>query len=150
MVDKVYAVVDTNVIVSALISKKAESYPLLVMGHVYVGNIIPVYNDDIIKEYREVLTREKFHLNSQDVDQALKVITDYGLNLNRTPVLNENFPDSKDVVFYEVKMSKDDAYLITGNTKHFPKKAFVVTPREMIAILSSKNENDTDDSPATS
>lgn len=84
------------------------------------------------------------------MDQALKVITDYGLNLNRTPVLNENFPDSKDVVFYEVKMSKDDAYLITGNTKHFPKKAFVVTPREMIAILSSKNENDTDDSPATS
>lgn len=39
MADKVYAVVDTNVIVSALISKKAESYPLLVMGHVYVGNI---------------------------------------------------------------------------------------------------------------
>ncbi|MBO6096858.1 MAG: putative toxin-antitoxin system toxin component, PIN family [Bacteroidales bacterium] len=140
MADKVYAVIDTNVVVSALISKKAESYPLLVMEHLYVGNIIPVFNDEIIKEYRDVLTREKFHLNPQDVDQALKTITDCGLNVNRTAVTNEVFPDSKDIVFYEVKMSKEDAYLITGNTKHFPKKAFVVTPREMIAILRPKKD----------
>ena len=26
-------------------------------------------------------------------------------------------------MFYEVKMSKDDAYLVTGNIKHFPKLA---------------------------
>ena len=140
MADKVFAVIDTSVVVSALISKKAGSYPLLVMEHLYAGNIIPVFNDEIIKEYRDVLTREKFHLNPLDVDQALKIITDFGLNVNRTAVSNEVFPDSKDIVFYEVKMSKEDAYLITGNTKHFPKKAFVVTPREMIAILNPKND----------
>ena len=60
MADKVYAVIDTNVIVSALISKKAESYPLSVMAHVYFGVIIPVFNNEIINEYKDVLSREKF------------------------------------------------------------------------------------------
>jgi len=42
-----------------------------------------------------------------------------------------------DLVFYEVVMEKrdDDAYLITGNTKHFPVCNFIVTPSEMIQIL---------------
>ena len=62
MPDKVYAVIDTNVIVSALISKKAASYPLSVMAHVYSGVIIPVFNNEIINEYKDVLSREKFHL----------------------------------------------------------------------------------------
>lgn len=35
-------------------------------------------------------------------------------------------------VFYEVALSVDDSYLVTGNTKHFPKKPFVVTPAEML------------------
>ncbi len=38
-------------------------------------------------------------------------------------------------MFYEVALSKDDAYLVTGNTKHFPNKPIVVTPAEMLDIL---------------
>ena len=38
-------------------------------------------------------------------------------------------------VFYEVALSVDDSYLVTGNTKHFPKKPFVVTPAEMLQII---------------
>ena len=34
----VYAVVDTNVIVSALLSKYSDAYPLQVLAHVYQGN----------------------------------------------------------------------------------------------------------------
>ena len=52
----------------------------------------------------------------------------------------EYFPDPKDVVFYEVAISKDDAYLVTGNTKHFPKKPIVVTPSEMLEILKAENK----------
>lgn len=131
----VYAVVDTNVIVSALLSRHSDSYPLQVLAHVYQGNIIPVFNDEIIAEYREVLSREKFHFNPEDIKEALQTITTFGLSLGRTPVMDEVFPDAKDIVFYEVKMSKDDAYLVSGNKKHFPKKPFVVTPKEMIEIL---------------
>ena len=141
MANKVFAVIDTNVIVSALITKKAESYPLSVMANVYSGAITPVFNDEIVGEYREVLSRDKFHLNPKDVDAALKTITSFGLNLDRTKVPDEEYPDPKDVVFYEVKMSKEDAYLVTGNIKHFPNKLFVVTPKEMIDILSGKEKS---------
>ena len=48
---------------------------------------------------------------------------------------DEFLPDPKDMVFYEVALSKEDAYLVTGNTKHFPKKPIVVTPAEMLEIL---------------
>lgn len=50
----------------------------------------------------------------------------------------ENFPDPKDIVFYEVALSKEDAFLVTGNKKHFPKKPIVVTPAEMLEILQHK------------
>jgi hypothetical protein len=47
-------------------------------------------------------------------------------------------PDPKDQVFYEVVMEKrknEVSYLVTGNIKHFPKKPFIVTPREMLDII---------------
>lgn len=58
MGSKVFAVIDTNVIVSAVISKSPESSPLLVLAYVYSGTIIPVFNAEIIQEYREVLSRD--------------------------------------------------------------------------------------------
>lgn len=44
-------------------------------------------------------------------------------------------PDPKDIVFYEVALSKEDSYLVTGNIKHFPVKPFVVTPTEMVKMM---------------
>jgi putative PIN family toxin of toxin-antitoxin system len=140
MADKIFAVIDTNVVVSALIAKNLETPPLMVMAHVYSGTITPIYNDEIFKEYQEVLSRDRFHLPTDRVESALSVIRDYGLNLERTKVEGETFTDPKDVVFYEVKMSKDDAFLVTGNSRHFPKKPFVVTPAEMIAIIEGESK----------
>jgi hypothetical protein len=43
------------------------------------------------------------------------------------------------VVFYEIVMTARkvaDAYPVTGNSKHFPVKPFVVTPREMLDIVN--------------
>lgn len=51
-------------------------------------------------------------------------------------------PDMKDVPFYEVvleKRSEDDAYLVTGNIKHFPNEPFIVTAREFLEILNQDN-----------
>ena len=135
MESNLYAVIDTNVLVSALISKNPATPPLVVLAHVYSGDITPVFNDEIIQEYRDVLSRKKFHLDPTDIDNALQVFLDYGLNLNRTKVDDETMSDPKDIVFYEVKMTKEDAFLVTGNTKHFPRKPLVVTPREMVEIL---------------
>ena len=53
------------------------------------------------------------------------------------PLYNQEILDMDDLVFYEVVIEKreDDAYLITGNIRHFPKRDFIVTPAEMIAII---------------
>lgn len=57
--------------------------------------------------------------------------------------LDIELPDPKDRIFYEVVMEKrktEEAYLVTGNIRHFPAKPFVVTPREMIDIILSDSE----------
>ena len=46
-------------------------------------------------------------------------------------------------MFYEVVMEErklEDAYLVTGNIRHFPVKPFVVTPRQMIDIIAGNIE----------
>ena len=134
--NKVYAVIDTNVIVSALLGKNNKSNPSLVYEAMLDGIIIPIYNDEILNEYRDVLSRRnKFPFREEDADNVANLVIRTGLKLGRTTSFEGVFPDPKDIVFYEVTLSKDDAYLVTGNIKHFPKKPFVVTPAEMVAIL---------------
>ena len=50
-----YAVIDTNVLVSALLSSKDDAATVQVLGKMLNGEIIPVYSNVITKEYREVL-----------------------------------------------------------------------------------------------
>ena len=60
----------------------------------------------------------------------------YGVESERVASSGEVI-DPKDVVFYEVSMSREDSYLITGNIRHFPPVRRVVTPNEMLEILNS-------------
>ena len=137
--NNIYAVIDTNVIVSALISSNDKSNPTVIVRAVLRGEIKPVYNDEILSEYTEVLSRDKFHIKKSDIDLVISHIIKIGLKVERKEAVGEIFPDPKDVVFYEVALSKEDSYLVTGNIKHFPKVDFVVTPAEMLAII---NENE--------
>ena len=128
------AVIDTNVIVSAYITKNMEAATSRVWEAVLQCKLTPIYNDEILSEYSEVLQREKFGIPEHLVKWALDKIITNGVRGER--VLSDEFlPDPKDMVFYEVALSKEDAYLVTGNTKHFPKKPIVVTPAEMLEIL---------------
>ena len=97
--------------------------------------IVPLYNDEILEEYKSVLSRPKFHLNRSLIETVIKAIITDGVNRDRTPTADIEFPDPKDIVFYEVALSVEDSYLITGNIRHFPVKPFVVTPAEMVLIL---------------
>ena len=135
----IYAVIDTNVIVSAFISKNLDSSTAMVWSAVLDGAVTPMYSEEIIEEYRDVLHRKKFNIPEQLIKDALNHIMENGVRGER--ILSDDFiPDPKDVVFYEVALSKEDAYLVTGNTKHFPKKPIVVTPAEMMKILRAKNQ----------
>ena len=131
---KIYAVIDTNVIVSALLSRFKNTSTVQLMQHLILGDITPIYNDDILDEYYAVLTRPKFNLPKSLIDETMEVIKKFGINSSRKEA-EEQLPDPKDVVFYEVALANEDSFLVTGNTKHFPKKPFVVTPAEMLQII---------------
>ena len=132
--EKIYAVIDTNVLISGFLTKNTSSPTIMILDSLINGVIIPLYNKDILKEYHEVFRRTKFNLPEEKINWILKLIMSEGISTKRVSS-KELFPDPKDIVFYEVAMSKDDAYLVTGNIKHFPKKPFVVTPAEMVKIL---------------
>ena len=136
--DKIYAVIDTNVIVSAFYSKDGLSNPAVVINNVLTNNIIPLYNDEIIIEYEEVLSRSKFNFPPDVVSKFISNIKMLGRSVTHKKSIEEDFPDPDDIVFYEVRMSVDDSYLVTGNQKHFPVKPFVVTPTQMVEILKER------------
>lgn len=133
-----YVVIDTNVLVSAML--KENSVPGLVLKHVFSKNLIPVFNEEILDEYCEVLLRKKFHFPKEAVFTVLEILQEQGISINAGK-LNIALPDAKDIVFYEVvmeKRKKNSTFLVTGNIKHFPKEPFIVTPREMLDILEKK------------
>lgn len=111
------------------------SKPTKVLKAVIDNKLIPLYNDEIIEEYKEVLSRKKFPFSEDLIDSVIQTILTDGLYVDRTSAIEELFPDPKDIVFYEVSLSKEGSFLVTGNLKHFPQKSFVVTPAEMVELL---------------
>ncbi len=72
---------------------------------------------------------------------VLAAVRQYGVEVFPQPT-GEVLIDMDDLVFYEVAMEKrdDDAYLVTGNRKHYPFRDFIVTPAEMIKIMEGNTE----------
>lgn len=131
-----YAVIDTNVLVSALFGK--DSIPGEIIKYVRKDIIIPLIGEDILKEYCDVLFRNKFPFKTDEVEDLINVFKTKGLMLNATKT-KEIFNDKDDIIFYEIVMTGremyGDAYLVTGNWKDFPKKPFVVMPKQMVEII---------------
>ena len=124
---KYYAVIDTNVIVSALL--KWNSVPGVVLQAVFNGFVVPVYNDEILNEYRNVLNRPKFGFSSELISETISQIESLGVMENALET---------DIVFYSIALSHGktaETHLVTGNVKHFPANPIVVTPRQMLDIL---------------
>lgn len=144
---KCYAVIDTNVIVSAFLSIQncsnlEDSTPFKVLKVILDNRnkIIPIFNDEILEEYREVLSRPFFKISKNIIGKFINDIRSVGLYFEKSEIF-EKMPEPKDVVFYQVVMEgkkTQDSYLVTGNLKHFPKKEFIVTPSEFLEILSGK------------
>ena len=137
---KCCAVVDTNVLVAALLSKRDDSATVRVIRAMISGEFIPLYHEDILAEYEDVLHRKKkYDLSESAIQTVLNAIRRFGIEVFPKPT-GEILIDEDDIIFYEVAMEKrdDNAYLVTGNMKHYPVRNFIVTPAEMVAILEEK------------
>lgn len=131
-----YAVIDTNVLVSALLAKRADSSPVAVVEKLFDGTVIPVFSRSILDEYREVLHRAKFGFDPATVDEFLLDVARRGILLEPEQT-NIILPDMNDVPFYAVTLAHgdDETYLVTGNLKHFLAKPFIVTPAQFLEII---------------
>lgn len=135
---KFYTVVDTNVLVSAFL--KPLSNPGTIYKFIDDGTIIPLINNEIIDEYREVLLRPKFKLSKEVVDKIIMTITKNAILINEEHI-DIDLPDPNDRVFYEVVMTSNkerNSRLVTGNLKHFPNESIIVTPKELCEIITNE------------
>ena len=89
-----------------------------------------------VRSGQKVLHRPKFPFSEERIEHILDMIKQFGMVVDPSPT-GEILPDEDDLVFYEVVMEKrdEDAYLITGNIKHFPERSYIVTPAEMMKLI---------------
>ena len=127
------AVIDTNVLVSGLIT--AHGYPARIINAVKEKQFNLLYCNEILIEYRDVLYREKFGFKSNDVDDLLDVISLNGIPVT-TDASNITLPDEDDRCFYDIAKNAG-AYLVTGNLKHYPNDSIVISPADFIKLLDT-------------
>ena len=127
-----HVVIDTNVIVSALLAKDiSTSVPFSVVAAVFSGKITPIVTDATLKEYALVLNRDKFGFDKNKVSVLLSEFEKQSLKI--VPLESgAQLPDAKDVCFYDAAFSYKDGetILVTGNMKHFPNCPFAMTPAQ--------------------
>ncbi len=126
-------VLDTNVLVFAFL--KPRSIPARILRLVIQGDLEIIVNAEILAEYTEVLARPKFELDSEKVRLVLDYIRSVGISAPSL-LLPHGLPDPADEPFIESAVTAKTDALITGNKKHFPKRACkavkVYTPTEFL------------------
>ena len=136
----VYAVIDTNVLVAAAKTHKPDSSTSKILTLVFKGWIQPLVCEEILQEYEQILSLPALGIPEDVSSDIISKFRKDGINPGRTPSV-EMHPDPTDQIFYEISLSVEDAYMVTNNKKHFPRKPKVVTPSEMLLILSARGIN---------
>ena len=122
-------VLDTNVLVSALLSPSGP--PASVLSLALNRSVILLLDNRILFEYEDVLRRDRFGFPAYTVEALLDFFKTSALFMNPAPT-SLKFTDDDDKPFYEVAVSGEAEFLVTGNKRHFPKKPIVVTPGQFL------------------
>ena len=123
-------VFDTNVFVSHFLTPGKTSAVNAAVSRIFEHKAIPVYSDVTMLEYIDVLNRAKFSFSEYKICSFLNLIKVNGLHVNPAGT-DVSFSDASDKPFYEAAVAAG-AWLVTGNTKHFPRESFIVSPREWL------------------
>ncbi|MDR2923527.1 MAG: putative toxin-antitoxin system toxin component, PIN family [Treponema sp.] len=124
-------VLDTNVLVSALWTPAGNASTIINL--ILTDKIVPCFDQHILNEYRIVLLRPRLAFPAGQVNELLSEITDRGFSVTIMPS-SIVLPDESDRKFFDTA-KYCEAYLITGNIKHYPKDPLVLTPARFLGIL---------------
>ena len=124
-------VVDTNVIISAALSDKGK--PAQIIDMISKGKFQLYYNEQILSEYSNVLSRKKFMFTLDKQVVLLNKIVEMGVTYE--PITSvAPMPDEDDRIFYDTA-KESGAFLITGNRRHYPDESFIMTPSDFLDAL---------------
>lgn len=132
-------VVDTNVVVSALLSPRGAPGRVL---DLVLGRALDLAVDDrILAEYRAVLTRPRFGFDAADVEALMTFLVATAVPAFARP-LSTRLPDEADEAFPEVAIAARADALVTGNLRHYPVAdragVLVMSPAEFIAQIRAR------------
>jgi len=126
-------VLDTNVIISATISSLGN--PAKIINLIASDENMQIYySSEILAEYARVLSYERLNFSEEKKVHALNVIKKYGLLIQPTIISEIPFIDESDRIFYDTAKA-GNAYLVTGNLKHYPEESHILTPAQFVEMF---------------
>jgi uncharacterized protein len=133
----IQAVLDTNVLVSALISPSGNE--ALVLLAVKQGLVRPCFSSAVLKEYSEVLARPKFAFPPDEITALIDLLQRQG-DLLHPALLSGISPDPEDDKFMACALTAPADFVVTGNKKDFPKDQLgstkVVSAGELLNLIT--------------
>ncbi len=131
------AVIDTNVLVSAMISSVGNE--ALVVLAINQGLVVPCFSREILNEYADVLLRPRFGFPADEVDALLDLLRRCGEAVEPAPIAPTS-PDPDDDKFIACALAGNADFLVTGNKRHFPpiapSGARVVNAAELLEFIT--------------
>ena len=127
-------VLDTNVLVSSLLSK--NSPPTKILDLILDDQIQVVYDDRVLGEYEEVLSRSELHIPARRMLAVIDHIELAGKYTTPETLSTEGYTDPDDIMFAEVFITSKADALITGNLRHYKpllkQNALVLSPAQFL------------------
>ncbi|MDZ7758664.1 MAG: putative toxin-antitoxin system toxin component, PIN family [Desulfovermiculus sp.] len=135
-----HIVVDTNVLVSGLLSQNAGSPLASILDGMLSGRLAFLLSPQLLAEYREVLLRprvQRYHgLNAREVDAILTEIAIHGIWRESSEAVSA--PDPKDDHLWRLLSAVPGTLLITGDRillENPPEYASVLSPRDYLELI---------------
>ncbi|HEY4116529.1 MAG TPA: PIN domain-containing protein [Byssovorax sp.] len=106
-------------------------------------DVLPLWDERIVSEYQEVLSRPDFALPRDRIEATIEVFTKIGCHVPDaralSPQLAALMPDASDRPFLEVALTGGADALVTRNLKDFPASSaarlWIATPKQVVASL---------------
>ena len=136
-------VLDTNVLVSGMLNPKGS--PGKIIDLIMNNQIQTAYDNRILGEYEEVLTRPELRLDQTKVLATIDHIELSGELIEPKSLPTEGYTDPDDIMFAEVFITSNADALVTGNLRHYKplinQNTAVLSPTQFLEKYFPENEN---------
>jgi uncharacterized protein len=132
-------VLDTNILVSALLNPRGTPARLFVLT-MTEPEVRLCISGDIYAEYEEVVRRPRLKRSEVEIEAALHAVREQGIWVKPGDRVKA-CTDPDDDIFLECAQAANADYLVTGNAKDFPAvwgEVKIVNARALLDLLTER------------